>query len=193
VGIIPIDVQAWQVDFVVAGSHKWLCGGPGAGFLYVRPDRLSSSRPYITGWFSQEQPFAFLDEVEYAQSARRFLGGTPGIPALYAARAGYEILLEVGVTRIREKNVRLCERLIAGADARSLRLNTPRDLEERGGVVCIDFEGAAMAEGELVRQRIFVDYRPRCGLRISPHFYTHEDEIDRVLDAIDQIRMRHGL
>jgi kynureninase len=116
------------------------------------------------------------------------LGGTPGIAALYAARAGYEILLEVGVERIREKNVRLCERLITGADERGLQVHTPRDPAERGGLVCIDFAGAAAAEGELVRRRVFVDYRPRCGLRISPHFYTREDETDTVLEEIDRIR-----
>jgi kynureninase len=188
VGVVPINVQLWQADFVVAGSHKWLCGGPGAAFLYVRPDRLLSCRPHMMGWFSQERPFDFADEIDYAQSSRRFLGGTPGIPALYAARAGYEILLQVGVERIREKNVRLCERLIAGADTRGLRVHTPRGPIERGGMVCIDFAGAAAAEPELVRRRFFVDYRPRCGLRISPHFYTREDEIDMVLEEIDRIR-----
>lgn len=188
VGVVPIDVQAWQADFVVAGSHKWLCGGPGAAFLYVRPDRLAACQPQITGWFSQAQPFAFADELDYAHSARRFLGGTPGMSALYAARAGHEILLGVGVERIREKNVRLCEHLIAGADARGLRINTPRDPAERGGLVCIDFDGADKAEASLVQRRVFVDYRPRCGLRVSPHFYTRQDEIDRFFEEIDQIR-----
>ncbi len=188
VGVIPIDVQAWQADFVVAGSHKWLCGGPGAAFLYVRPDQLQARQPQITGWFSQEQPFAFSDELDYAHSARRFLGGTPGMSALYAARAGHETLLKVGVAEIREKNVRLCERLIAGAQERDLHINTPLDPAERGGLVCINFDGADTAEEELVRRRVFVDYRPKCGLRVSPHFYTREDEIDRFFEEIDQIR-----
>ncbi len=188
VGVVPIDVQSWQANFVIGGSHKWLCGGPGAAFLYVRPDWLPFCRPQVMGWFSQERPFDFADEVDYAQSSRRFLGGTPGIPALYAARAGYEILLDVGVGGIREKNVRLCEYLIAGADAQGLQIHTPRDPAERGGMVCIDFEGAAAAESELIRRRFFVDYRPRCGLRISPHFYTREDEIDMVLAEIGRIR-----
>ena len=188
VGIVPIDVQAWQADFVIGGSHKWLCGGPGAAFLYVRPDQLQSRQPFMTGWFSQEQPFAFTDDIDYARDARRFLGGTPGMSALYAARSGYEILLKVGVERIRQRNIELCERLIEGALTRDLHINTPQDATERGGVVCIDFDGAVQAEEKLVSQRIFVDYRPRCGLRISPHFYTTEDEIDRVLAEIDQIR-----
>lgn len=192
VGVVPIDVRFWKADFVLAGSHKWLCGGPGAAFLYVRPDRLPSCRPLITGWFSQERPFDFADEIDYAQGPRRFLGGTPGIPALYAARAGYEILLQVGVEPIREKNIRLCERLIAGAEAWGLRVRSPRDPMERGGMVCIDFDGAAAVERELVRRRFFVDYRPRCGLRISPHFYTREDEIEMVLEEIDRSR-RQGV
>jgi kynureninase len=188
VGVVPIDVRSWKADFVLGGSHKWLCGGPGAAFLYVCPDRLPWYRPLITGWFSQERPFDFADEIDYAQGPRRFLGGTPGIPAVYAARAGYEILLQVGVERIREKNIRLCGCLIAGAEARGLRLQSPLDPVERGGMVCIDFDGAAAAERELVRRRFFVDYRPRCGLRISPHFYTHEDEVAMVLEEIDRIR-----
>ena len=188
VGTVPIDVQAWQADFVVGGSHKWLCGGPGAAYLYVCPDHLLSRHPVMTGWFSQEQPFAFRDDIDYAHSARRFLGGTPGMSALYAARSGYEILLKIGVERIRQRNIELCQRLIEGALSRDLHINTPQDARERGGLVCIDFDGAAQAEEQLVARRVFVDYRPRCGLRISPHFYTTEDEIDRMFEAIDSIR-----
>ena len=188
VGTVPIDVRTWQADFVIGGSHKWLCGGPGAAYLYVNPNQLSPRQPTMTGWFSQEQPFAFMDEIDYAQSARRFLGGTPGMSALYAARTGYEILLEVSVERIRQRNIELCERLIDGALSRDLHINTPHDAKERGGLVCIDFDGAAQAEEQLVARRVFLDYRPRCGLRISPHFYTTEDEIDRVFEEIDTVR-----
>lgn len=186
-GCVPFDVAAWEADVVVGGSHKWLCGGPGAAWIAVRPDLLPRLRPRITGWFSHARPFAFELEMEYAPTAMRFATGTPNIPGLYAARAGLEIVHEVGVAAIREKSLRLTQRIIELAETRGLRVNTPREPDRRAGMVCVDFPGAREAERELIRRGVLLDYRPRCGLRISPHFYTRDDEIDRVFAELDDI------
>jgi kynureninase len=188
VGVMPLDVRRWGADFVLGGSHKWLCGGAGAAFLYIRPDRIEWARPRITGWFSQENVFAFSDRIEYARGPRRFLGGTPGIAAIHAARAGYEILLEAGLERIRARNLELTERIIAGADARGWTVRTPRRPEERGGWICVDFPGAERVEPELVRRRFFCDFRPKAGIRLGPHFYNRDDEVDAMLDEMDRVR-----
>jgi kynureninase len=186
-GCVPIDVAAWDADIVVGGSHKWLCGGPGAAWMYVRPGLVLALEPRITGWFSHARPFAFELEMEFAPSVMRFATGTPNVSALYAARAGLEIILEVGVEAIRERSLRLTQRIIDLADARGLRVNTPRAPGERAGMVAVDFPGAAEAERELIRRGVLLDYRPRCGLRLSPHFYTTEEELDRVFAEIDDI------
>src|SRR5213079_3736618 len=102
-GVVPLDVTALDVDFATGGSVKWLCGGPGAGWLYVRPDLAERLEPTLVGWQAHARPFAFEPELEYAAGARRFLTGTPNVPALYAATAGYDVIEEVGVPRIRER------------------------------------------------------------------------------------------
>ncbi len=181
VGCVPIDVREWGVDFLAGGSHKWLCGGPGAAFLYVRPELLPRLEPRITGWFSHKRPFAFELEMEYADDAMRFATGTPNIPGIHAARAGIEIVAKVGPARVREQSVRLTQKLLALAEGEGFRINSPRDPNRRSGVICLDFPGAESAEMRLRRRRIHVDYRPRCGLRLSAHFYTREDEFVGVL------------
>ena len=105
VGTVPLDVTALNVDFAVGGSVKWLCGGPGAAWLYVRPD-LPELEPTLVGWQAHARPFDFAPELEYAEGAARFLTGTPNVPALYAATAGYEIVEEIGVERIRKNSMR---------------------------------------------------------------------------------------
>jgi kynureninase len=188
-GTVPFDVTSLGVDFVVGGSVKWLCGGPGAGYLYVRPDLIPRLQPRDTGWFSHARPFAFdMAEMEYAPGIDRFMGGTPGIPALYAAREGYKIICEVGVERIREKSLRLTKRLIARAEDLGLTLNTPREDMRRGGHVTIDFPGAEAVSQELIRRRFIIDYRPGAGIRISPHFYSTAEECDAFLDELVEIR-----
>ncbi|MCS7172855.1 MAG: aminotransferase class V-fold PLP-dependent enzyme [Armatimonadetes bacterium] len=185
-GCVPIDVQAWGADVVLGGSHKWLCGGPGAAWMYVRPDRIPELRPRVVGWFSHRTPFAFELQVDLAPDARRFLTGTPGISGLFAARAGLEVVLEVGVEAIREKSVRLTQRMIERADELGLRVRTPRDPARRGGMVVVDFPGAEQVAQQLVRRGILVDYRPQAGIRMSAHFYTHPDEVERVFEAIQE-------
>jgi kynureninase len=190
IGCVPIDVQDWGIEFLVGGSHKWLCGGPGASFLYARKDLIPSLRPRVTGWFSHKHPFAFDMDLEYADDAMRFATGTPNMPGIHAASAGIEIIAKVGVDRIREKSVRLTSRLIEMAEEEGLTVNSPRDSSRRTGLVCIDFPGADKAEKELLRRKVQVDYRPRCGLRISPHFYTTDEELFSVVPTIRKVRKK---
>ncbi|MBI3272807.1 MAG: aminotransferase class V-fold PLP-dependent enzyme [Planctomycetes bacterium] len=190
VGCVPIDVRSWGADYVLAGSHKWLCGGPGASFLHARPDRLRESEPRMAGWISHERPFAFEESLRYAPNAYRFAGGTPGVASLHAAMPGIRLVRRVGVERIRAKNVRQMNRVIALAEERGLRVKSPRDAATRSGVVCVDFPGAAEACRELVRRRIFVDYRPQAGIRLSAHFYTRDEEVDAFFGALDELRRR---
>ncbi len=188
-GAVPFDVTTLGVDFVVGGSVKWLCGGPGAGYLYVRPDLIERLRPREAGWFSHAQPFAFdMGEIAYAPGIERFLGGTPGIPALYAAREGYRIVSEVGVERIRTRSLQLTGRLIARAEDLGLAVNTPRDPARRGGHVTLDFPNAEAVSQELIRRRFIVDYRPGAGIRVAPHFYNTEAECDAFMDELTAIR-----
>jgi kynureninase len=188
-GAVPIDVRALGVDFLVGGSVKWLCGGPGAAYLYTRKDLIPDIEPTMTGWFSDAHPFDFhLGEVEYAADAHRFMGGSPSVPALHAARAGYEIIREVGVAAIREKSLRQTSLLMELADEQGLRVNTPRAPHRRGNTVCIDFEGSEDACRRLIDMGFVVDWRPHGGIRISPHFYNSDGECRDILDAIRELR-----
>ena len=187
-GTVPIDVRALQLDFATGGSVKWLCGGPGAGYLYVRRDLWPTLHPAATGWVAHEQPFAFAGgPISYAQDAFRFLNGTPNIPALYSARSGYEIVAEIGVSAIREKSLRQTARLIELADEHGLKINTCRDPRRRGGVVTIDVPNGLEVTRELGRRNVLVDYRPNAGIRIAPHFYTADEELERTVAEIAQV------
>ena len=187
-GCVPLDVRALGVDFATGGSVKWLCGGPGAGWLYVRRDLWETLRPVATGWMAHREPFAFAGgEIEFADDMFRFLNGTPNVPALYSAKSGYEIVNEIGVAAIRAKSVRQTQRLIALAEEAGLKANTPRNPEQRGGVVILDVaEGKAVTK-ELGRREILVDYRPGAGVRIAPHFYTTDEELDHTIATMREI------
>jgi kynureninase len=188
-GAVPLDVRALGVDFVVGGSVKWLCGGPGAAYLYAREDLIPDFKPRVTGWFSDAHPFDFrFGDVEYAADAHRFMGGTPSVPALYAARGGYEVIREVGVAAIREKSLRQTSLLMALADEQGLKVNTPRAPHRRGNTVCVDFEGSEDACRRLIDWGFVVDWRPQGGIRISPHFYNSDDECRSILEAIRVLR-----
>ena len=178
-GTVPFSVKDLDVDFATGGSVKWLCGGPGAGYLYVAPRLHGKLEPKVTGWMAHEAPFAFeAAPIRYAPGVARFLHGSPAVPALYAARSGYEVINEIGVERIRAKSVRQTERLIALAEEAGFRTNSPRDPARRGGTVTIDVEHAAAVTNELVRREIIVDFRPGAGIRVSPHFYTKDEELE---------------
>jgi kynureninase len=187
-GTVPVDVSALNADFAVGGSVKWLCGGPGAAYLYVRPDLAPRLEPTLTGWMAHAHPFDFEPPpLRYADGIYRFLHGTPHIPALYAARAGYEIIRAVGVERIRAKSVRQTARLVELAQAEGWRVNSPLASEERGGMVVLDIPHGAQVTRELVAREFLVDYRPGGGVRVSPHFYTTDEEIEQVIREIRQI------
>jgi kynureninase len=188
-GVLPVDVVDLGVSFACGGSVKYLCGGPGAAYLYVRPDLIEAFEPRVTGWFGNEAPFAFtMPAQSYADGIWRYMGGTPAIATLYQARAGAEILGEVGARAIREKSVRSTARVIERVDERSFTLNTPRDPDRRAGSVVFDFVGAAEVARELNHRRFYCDHRPGAGIRIAPHFYTTEEEIDVFFQEIDGIR-----
>jgi len=187
-GTVPFSVKDLQVDFATGGSVKWLCGGPGAGYLYVRPDLIDQMEPKTTGWMAHEEPFAFAGELRYAPNITRFLHGSPAIPALYAAQSGYAIINEIGVERIREKSVRQTQRLIELAQATGFRVTSPKDPAQRGGTITIWDDHAAAMTKELVRREFIVDYRPGAGVRISPHFYTADEELELVIAEMKKIR-----
>lgn len=187
-GIVPLHVTELGVDFVTGGSVKWLCGGPGAAYLYVRPDLVRQFTPRTTGWFAHRAPFAFtMPEQEYSDGVARFGGGTLAIAPLYQARAGAELIGQLDIAAVRRKSLRQTAYLIERAVAAGYRLNSPRD-EQRGGTVCMDFPGADKVCAELNRRRFFCDHRPGAGIRCSPHFYNTDDELVRFMDEVASIR-----
>lgn len=187
-GTVPFNVKELGVDFATGGSVKWLCGGPGAGYLYIRPDLHTTLEPKTTGWMAHEDPFAFSTELRYAPSVARFLHGSPAIPALYAAQSGYRIINEIGVERIRAKNVRQTTRLIALAEEAGFEVTSPKDASQRGGTISVMHEQAAALATELINRDFIVDYRPGAGVRISPHFYTTDEELELVIQEMKSIR-----
>jgi kynureninase len=187
VGTVPLDVTALGVDFAVGGSVKWLCGGPGAGWLYVRPDLASTLEPTLTGWQAHARPFDFEPEQEYAQGAARFLTGTPNVPALYAATAGYDVVEEIGVERIRERSVEQTTLLIDLLEEAGFPVGSPLDPAKRGGTVVVrppDFE---RVDAELAERGILCDHRPDVGLRLGPHFFNTDDELRYVVEQIAEL------
>ena len=187
-GVLPVDVRAWEVDFATGGSVKWLCGGPGAGYLYVRPNVRAKLQPAMTGWMAHSRPFAFeAGPIDFADDAFRFLNGTPNIPGLYSARSGYEIINQIGIEAIRAKSLRQTERLIQLADEAGIAVRSCRDAQRRGGVVVVDVPNGQEVTRELGRREVLVDYRPNAGIRIAPHFYTADDELERAVCEIREI------
>lgn len=187
-GTVPFSVKELNVDFATGGSVKWLCGGPGAGYLYVRPDLHTKLQPKTTGWMAHEAPFAFDTTLRYAPSVARFLHGSPVIPALYAAQSGYRIINDIGVDNIRKKNVRQTNRLIEMAEEAGFQVTSPKDSSQRGGTVTVMHEHAAAVTSELISREFIVDYRPGAGVRISPHFYTTDEELELLMREMKSIR-----
>ena len=192
VGVIPVDVRAIGCDFLTGGVLKWLCGGPGGCFLYVSPDVRNRLAPALTGWQAHARPFAFEPEMEFATDAFRWLGGTPVIPALYAAAEGPKILRRAGMDAIRAKSVRQTSRLIELADARGYPVKAPRDAAQRGGTVAVDVPHGYEVSQFLLERDVIVDYRPGAGIRIAPHFYTTDVELERAMTTIDEALSEGG-
>jgi kynureninase len=185
VGVMPVDVKAIGVDFLTGGVLKWLCGGPGACFLYASPEASARFAPALTGWQAHKHPFAFDSTMDFADGAWRWLGGTPVIPALYSAVEGPRIIRRAGVHAIRAKSLRQTSRLIELADARGYPARAPRDPARRGGTVALEVPHAYEVAQQLLEDRIIVDYRPNAGIRLAPHFYNTDAEVEAAVSAID--------
>ena len=186
VGVLPVNVRAIGPDFLTGGVLKWLCGGPGGSFLYVAPAVRDTLAPALTGWQAHARPFAFEPEMEHGSGIARWLGGTPAIPALYAAAEGPKIVRRAGVDAIRAKSTRQTQHLIALADERGYTVRAPRDASRRGGTVAFDVPHAYEVSRYLLERDILVDYRPGAGIRVAPHFYTSDAELELAVSTIDE-------
>ncbi len=191
-GILPVDVKKLEVDFYVGGCLKWLCGGPGNAFLYVRPELASSLKPRLTGWFAHQNPFLFAPKMEYAKGSFRFLAGTPPIPSLYTARPGLKIIKDTGISQIRNKSLRQTALIIQKAKERGFGLFTPEEDDLRGGAVSISLPHAFSVKQALVKRGVKVDFRKGLKkepdvIRVAPHFYNKDEEIETLFEEIDDI------
>ncbi|MGH8163121.1 MAG: aminotransferase class V-fold PLP-dependent enzyme, partial [Rhodanobacteraceae bacterium] len=188
-GVYPYDVTEWDLDIVTGGSHKWLCGGPGCGWIYVNPSLRETFEPAATGWMAHARPFAFEPApMTWSSTMYRWGTGTPTIPGYAVAKPGHDLIKHVGVAAIREHNVRLTTKLAETALERGLLVNTPLEPERRTGWIGIDFPHSRAAYERLIARRVFVDYRPGCGIRVSPHFYTTDAEIDTLFAELKSAR-----
>jgi kynureninase len=186
-GIVPLDVTELKVDFAVGGSVKWLCGGPGNGWLYVRPDMADVLEPTLIGWQAHARPFGFEPELDYAEGSARFLTGTPNVPALYAATPGYDLIEEIGVDPIRENSIRQTQLLIDLCDDAGFDVGSPRDASRRGGTVTVRTPEFAAVHKELSERQIICDFRPDAGLRLGPHYYNTDEELQYAVEQIAEI------
>jgi kynureninase len=185
-GAVPLELEAWGVHAAMGGSVKWLCGGPGAGYLWVNPEIAGSLKPALVGWQADEEPFAFRPgPIHYREEpAWRFLTGTPNIPALYACRPGYRIVAGVGQKKIRERSLALTDHLIALAEEAGFEIRTPRDHKHRGGTVSVFHPDAEHLCHELINRQILCDFRPNAGIRLSPHFFNTEEELEHAMATL---------
>jgi kynureninase len=191
-GTVPVDVQALGVDFVCGGSVKWLCGGPGAAYLFVRPDLIPKLSPKLTGWAAHADPFAFeTGEQRHATGIERFLHGSPAVASLLQATVGYEHILEAGVEAIRDHSLRLTEGLREDLLEAGFTVNSPEDPERRGGTLTVGLNetenGPAFVKA-LDARGVAVDHRPGAGVRVSPHFYTRAEELTAFVEMMKEIR-----
>ena len=188
VGIIPVDVGELGVDYYIGGALKWMCGGPGGVFLYVRPDRLPQLRPKITGWFAHRRPFDFeVDAIELRDDAYRLLNGTFAVAPLYAVQPGIATIAEVGVDNIRAKSRRQTALLFELAEAAGYVTRSPANADERGGMVVIDPPHSQAVSEAMLARGILIDYRPLAGIRVAPHFYNSDEEVRIAVAAMEEI------
>ena len=186
-GTLPVDVVALGADVYLGGSVKYLSGGPGNGWMHVAPSVVDRLEPVTAGWFGQASPFAFDPEIAYAPGIRRFAGGTPGVPAAYAAAPAYEALAEIGMARVRERSLSMTQPLVEAALERGFTVRSPLDAASRGGHVTIDPGDADRVTAELIARGTVVDHRPGVGIRVSPHFYNTLEEALGVLDSMSEV------
>jgi kynureninase len=187
-GALELQAREWDVDFLIGGTIKWLCGGPACGYLYVRPDLQKDLAPRLTGWVAHAQPFDFASApMQYTDSVRRFAQGTPSIPALYSILPGLQIIEEVGVKTIQAESQRRTEWMIDFAVEKGWQVNSPPNVEDRGGSVMIYVpDGPAMVK-RLAERKVFVDCRPSVGLRISPHFFNTDEEVREAMGILAEL------
>lgn len=187
-GCVPL--RARDFDFVVGGCHKWLCGGPGGGYLHVRSSLIEQLQPALVGWFSLANPFAYeKTRVPALHSGiSRFLNGTPNVLALFAARCGLQWVEQVGLTAIRQHSQQLTGWLMEQLQQRQIPVRSPQDPERRNGMVCFDFPEAQQVQRLLQERDIILDYRADCGIRCSPHFYNQQSDLEAFLEAFDEVR-----
>jgi len=187
-GVVPFQAEQWGVDFLIGGTIKWLCGGPACGYLYVRPDLRRKLQPKLTGWVAHAAPFNFAaPPINYDSSVRRFAQGTPSIPALYSTIPGLELIEAIGLEQIVSESQRRTTRIIEFAQERGWKVNTPLPQNERGGSVMIGVTDGPGTVERLAEKRVFVDCRPRAGLRVSPHFFNTDEEVEEALSIMDRV------
>jgi kynureninase len=186
-GVVELQAAEWGVDFLIGGTIKWLCGGPACGYLYVRPELQNELQPRLTGWVAHAEPFAFAPEMSYAPGVRRFAQGTPNIPGLHSCLAGLDIIEEVGLAAIARESRRRTEWVVECALTQGWRLNSPAHIDERGGSVMIGVADAPRTVARLAERHVFVDWRPRVGLRISPHFFNTDEEVQEALEILKAV------
>jgi kynureninase len=187
-GAMELQASQWDVDFMIGGSIKWLCGGPACGYLYVRPDLQSELEPRLTGWVAHSAPFDFAQPpMRYSESVRRFAQGTPSIPALYSVIPGLEIIGEVGVKTIRQESERRTQWIIEFALEHGWKVNSPPDVNQRGGSVMIYIEDGPAMVNRLAERKVFVDCRPGVGLRMSSHFFNTDEEVHEAMRILAEM------
>ncbi len=187
-GAVELAAADWEVDFLIGGTIKWLCGGPACGYLYVRPDLQTELQPRLTGWVAHAEPFAFDHTgMRYATDARRFAQGTPGITGLHSCLAGLQLIEEVGVPVIAAESRRRTARMVEFMQARGWPLHSPAHVDERGGTVMLGVEDGPQMVARLAARQVFVDCRPGVGLRMSPHFFNTDAEVEAALAVLAEV------
>lgn len=188
IGAFPFDVHAAGIDYLVGGTLKWLMGGPGIAFLYARREIAERARPSAVGWWGVMDPFAFdVEHLAYGSGARRFEYGTPAVAAIYAARAGLALLAEVGVATVRERHMLLSQRLVDGAIAQGWTVRSPRIAAERTAIVTLEHPDPQRVVDTLRTRGVICDSRPGL-IRLSPHYFNTEQEMDRALELLAPLR-----
>jgi len=191
-GQLPVDVKAAGVDIYLSGGLKWLLGGPGVVFMYVREELIDRLEPTTTGWFAAKEMFKFNPvRFERADDARRFEPGTPAVAAVYAANAGMSIIEEIGPAAVRARTRELVADLAARLRAAGLAPRLPQDMDRHAGIVMLPAAQPAQTVAALKDRRIIVDHRPGA-VRLSPYFYNTEAENQAVVDAIGDALASQG-
>ena len=187
-GAMELSAEEWQVDFLIGGTIKWLCGGPACGYLHVRPDIQAELAPRLTGWVAHAEPFAFDKAPQrYDSSVRRFAQGTPSIPALYSVLPGLQIIADVGVKTIEAESRRRTQWMIDYALEHGWIVNSPREVDTRGGSVMIGVDNGPEMVEQLAERKVFVDCRPGVGLRMSPHFFNTDEEVKEAMEILSEL------